>query len=218
MASNGKKQKEQAAITEKGNPAKPTGRFGALMLERMNESHSAVTEWGLSFLKVSDDAMLLDIGCGGGATLARLAAISKHSRVFGIDYSDVSVQKSKEHNKTLIESGRVEVLKENVAKMGFDNEAFDGIVTVESFYFWPDPVDSLKEVKRVLKNTGVFLLIADIYNTGDLPQEALENIKKYKMHNPTPEEFKNIFEAAGFSDIEIHFKNDTTWICVEGRA
>ena len=218
MSDMSSENKEEIDITEKGNPAKPQGRYGEMMLDRMNESHSPVTEWGLSFLRVSDDARLLDIGCGGGATLARLAGMARQGRIFGIDYSDVSVRKSKEHNKDLVKSGRIEVVKGNVSKMIFGDGTFDGIVTVESFYFWPDPDKSLYEVRRILKAGGVFLLIADIYDAENLPEKALENIKKYDLRNPKPEEFVEMFKEAGFSEVDVHLKEGTTWICVEGTA
>ena len=209
---------EEIDITEMGNPAKPQGKYGEMMLDRMNESHSAVTEWGLSYLTVADDAKLLDIGCGGGATLAKLAGIVRSGKVYGIDYSDVSVRKSKEYNKDLVGSGRIEVLKGSVSDMMFEDGTFDGIVTVESFYFWPDPEESLKEVRRVLKDTGTFLLIADIYDTEELPDKAVENIRKYGLRNLKPEEFRDMFMKAGFSDVSVHLKDGTTWICVEGRG
>ena len=47
-------------ITELGNPAKPQGTYGIQMLRDMNEHHSSVTEWGLSFLDISDDAAVLE--------------------------------------------------------------------------------------------------------------------------------------------------------------
>lgn len=207
----------QMDITEQGNPRKPQGAYGKLMLEDMNDHHSPVTEWGLSFLRVPEGATLLDIGCGGGATLARLAEMVPDGMLHGIDYSDVSVQESIAHNQVLVDSGRLQVVFGSVEQMPYTDDSFDGITTVESFYFWPDPVESLKEVRRVLKEGGIFLLIADIYGGYDLDEQALENIKKYDLFNPTPEEYKELFRQAGFSDTVVHLKENTSWICIEGR-
>ena len=41
-------KERQKAITTAGNPARPTGEAGQQMLARMNESHAALTAWGLS--------------------------------------------------------------------------------------------------------------------------------------------------------------------------
>jgi len=204
-------------ITELGNPAKPQGTYGKQMLRDMNEHHASVTEWGLSFLDISDDATVLDIGCGGGATLKRLAECSSKGRIYGIDYSNVSVQESIAFNKELVDAGKMEILSGSVESMPFPDSTFDGITTVESFYFWPDPEQNLKEVRRILKKDGVFLLIADIYGGYDLDEHAKENIRKYNLYNPSPEEFERLFCNAGFSNVTIHLKDETSWICVEGR-
>ena len=87
---------------------------------------------------------------------------------------------------------------------------------MESFYFWPDPQENLKEVRRVLKPGGRFFLIADIYGKAGLDQAVLENIELYDLFNPSKEEFHILFRNAGFIAVKIHVKEGTDWICVEG--
>ena len=87
---------------------------------------------------------------------------------------------------------------------------------MESFYFWPEPLENLKEVCRVLKKSGTFLLVADIYQKEGLPEHALENIKRYDLFNPTKEQFYELFKNAGFTLAQVHTKPGTDWICVEG--
>ena len=67
---------------------------------------------------------------------------------------------------------------------------------MESFYFWPDPAENLKEVYRVLKEQGTFLLVADIYQKEDLPEQVRENIQRFHLYNPTPEDFRELLENA----------------------
>lgn len=47
--------KNQEEITRKGNPRKPQGEEGEQMLQRMNESHAAVTQWALGFLDFEEE-------------------------------------------------------------------------------------------------------------------------------------------------------------------
>ena len=210
------KRKETVGITEKGNPRKPTGKYGELMLDGMNEHHGPLTEWGLSFLQNRAFSALLDIGCGGGATLKRLAMLAPDSLVTGLDYSKTSVQKSKDYNADLIREGRVKVIQGSVSSMPFETDSFDGITTVESFYFWPDPQNDLKEVLRILRPGSSFLLIADIYGGYDFNEETLTNIRQFDLFNPTPDEFRRLFLNAGFAKVNIHLKDGTSWICAEG--
>lgn len=208
--------KKQEEITRKGNPRKPQGEEGEQMLRRMNESHSEVTEWALGFLDFGEQDQVLDIGCGGGATLKRMSKRISKGDLTGVDYSGVSVKLSSEMNAEDIQSGKMEILEASVEKLPFEEEKFDKIVTVESFYFWPSPADNLKEILRILKKGGIFLLVADIYQKENMKEETLENIRRYQMINPTEMEFRELFEQAGFSSVEIHTKDGEDWICVEG--
>lgn len=202
--------------TQKGNPRKPQGKEGAEMLKRMNESHSRVTVWALEFFDFKENDQILDIGCGGGAALRRMSENIRSGHLTGVDYSPVSVKLSQELNEPDILNGKMEIIEASVEHLPFEDEKFDKIITVESFYFWPEPVNNLTEVLRILKKNGVFLLVADIYNKDSLGEQALENIEKYQLFNPTPDEFQEMFKKAGFSGVKIHTKTGEDWICVEG--
>ena len=88
------------------NTRKPAGFGGKLMVVMMNLSHSPVARWGLRFLELAPDDKVLDCGCGGGANIRRLLKKCPQGVVKGIDYSPVSVEKSKRVNETAIAEGR----------------------------------------------------------------------------------------------------------------
>ena len=211
-----KTERTQEEITISGNPAKPQGEDGATMLKRMNESHSPVTCWALEHWQIAPEEELLDIGCGGGATLKRMGEKITTGHLTGVDYSPVSVKTSLKTNRQDVESGKMKVLEGSVEALPFADDGFDKIITVESFYFWPNPQENLKEVRRVLKTGGTFLLVADIYEKPGLPREVKDNIRKFHLFNPTMEQFKNLFREAGFAETRIHTKDGEDWICVEG--
>ena len=208
---------EPEHITELGNPRRPEGEYGMQMLSRMNESHAGVTAWGLGFLDLKPAHQVLDIGCGGGAALSRMAQTVTEGHLTGADYSPVSVQAAKAYNAEAVAQGRMEIVEASVEALPFADGTFDRIITVESFYFWPSPAENLAEVRRVLKNGGRFLLIADICDCDALTETERANIKKYNLFNPAPEVFRALFEEAGFSEIAVHLRDDgKPWICVEG--
>lgn len=204
------------SITELGNPAKPQGNAGEIMLTRMNVSHYDVTGWAMEFLEISGSESILDIGCGGGETLRRLS-MKTSGHLTGVDYSAVSTRMSRELNFDSISSGKMTIADASVENLPFADGTFDRIITVESFYFWKNPQEDLKEVYRVLAGKGIFLIVADIYGGADLSDSEIENIRKYKLYNPAPEEFEKLLTNAGFSDVRIHTKSGTNWICAEGR-
>ena len=207
----------QQEITISGNPGRPTGEDGTKMLQRMNESHYAVTGWALEHWKIREDDRILDIGCGGGATLRRMSEQVRDGHLTGVDYSATSVELSGQTNAEALKTGKMDLVEASVANLPFVDNVFDKIITVESFYFWPDPAENLKEVYRVLKPQGTFLLVADIYQKEGLPEQVQENIQRFQLFNPTPAEFRELLEQAGFQKIQVHFKEGEDWICVEGH-
>lgn len=120
------------------NTRKPVGLGGKLMVAMMNLGHSPVARWGLQFLNAAPDAKVLDCGCGGGANMKRLLKKYPQGIVKGIDYSPVSVEKTKKVNETAIAEGRCAVLQGSVADMIFADDWFDAVTAFETLYFWPD--------------------------------------------------------------------------------
>lgn len=208
---------EKKSITELGNPRKPHGEAGVEMLNGMNERHYAVTGWALDFLDIHENDRILDIGCGGGETLNRMAEKVTSGHLTGADYSELSVKMSTERNERIINSGKMDVIEASVEALPFPDNSFDKIITVESFYFWPAPAENLKEVFRVLSAGGIFLIVADIHGGAELDEADIEGIKKFDLFNPTPDEFRILLENAGFTDVRIHTKSGEKWICAEGR-
>ena len=202
--------------TVEGNPRCPEGDAGRAMLARMNESHARLVDWGLAHLALRANDTVLDIGCGGGNTLARMAERVTEGHLTGIDYAETSVEASRTFNAALVDAGRMEILHGSVDALPFVDAHFDAVVTVESFYFWPSPEKSLEEVARVVKKGGTFLLLAEIYGRDDLPEDIRAKVVGYDLTNPTPEEFERLFRAAGFSEVTLHFKDGEYWIAVCG--
>lgn len=211
---------DELAVTQAGNPGNPHGEFGEQMLERMNRSHAEVTNWALDQLEFKAGDRALDIGCGGGATMGRLAsrieAAGGMGHVSGVDISEVSCETSRRNNEEAIRTGRMDVTQASVESLPFADGSFDVVTTVESFYFWPDPRRCLAEVARVVKPGGRFLLVADIYRRPDLAEDVLQNIERYDLTVLAPQEYEHLLRESGFSSAKAHLKDGTTWIAVEG--
>lgn len=209
------------AVTEAGNPAKPEGEEGIRMLARMNEEHAGVTDWALSLWHIDQDDVILDVGCGAGGALRKMSLAmgdDGFGELAGVDYSPLSVAEAGKTNAEDIKSSKMEILEASVDALPFAGERFDKVITIESFYFWPDPEKDLKEVLRVLKKGGQFFLVADIYGNADLTEHEKENVALYDLRNPTDREFEELLNKAGFSKVIVHKKEGTNWICVEGIA
>jgi len=195
---------------------KPTGRFGRFMARSMNYGHSKVTRWGLSYVSINKDDTILDIGCGGGKTVDTLAKAATKGKIYGIDYSEDSVLVASKINKKLIKSGWVEILHASVESLPFPDDYFDLVTAVETYYFWPDLIKNLEEIRRVLKPGGSIILINEAYRHDRFEKR---NAKWARMGDFTyhlPEEFREFLRDAGYSSIQIDVIEDKNWITAIG--
>ena len=193
------------------NTSKPKGFGGNIMVNMMNIGHSSMAEWGFTHINIQDNDMSLDIGCGGGANIKKLLEKSPKGKVVGIDYSEVSVKKSIKINKSAIERKRCEILQGNVQELPFANAAFNLVTAFETIYFWPDINQSFRQIYRVLKKSGVFMICNESNGENDKDKKWTEIIKEMKIY--TSEQIEYSLEKAGFTHIETN-KNDKGWLCV----
>jgi ubiquinone/menaquinone biosynthesis C-methylase UbiE len=198
---------------------KPTGRRGRFTLWRMNWSHSRLTDWGLAKISIEPHSTILDVGCGGGRTVGKLAAITTQGRVCGIDYSDESVAVSQKTNARWIDMGRVEIRQGSVSQLPFPDGVFDLVTAVETHYFWPDLAADTREVFRVLKPGGALILIAEAYKGAKTAAAKLT--EKYLplagMALLSVDEHRELFTTAGYSDVRVIEEPAKGWICSIGR-
>ena len=193
------------------NTCKPEGIGGKIMVNMMNAGHSSMAEWGFTHIEIRNDYRCLDIGCGGGANVKKLLVKTPYGKVIGIDYSEVSVIKSSKINKAEIENKHCEILQGNVMKLPFRKETFDIITAFETIYFWPDINEAFKQVYRVLKVSGTFMICNESNGENSKEEKWIKIIQGMKIYNS--EQIKKSLEDAGFTDIKIH-KNKKGWLCV----
>jgi ubiquinone/menaquinone biosynthesis C-methylase UbiE len=171
------------------------------MVAGMNgNSHAMLAKWALSSVTINDDSRVLDIGCGGGGNIARLLQLCPNGFVAGIDYSPVSVKKSIEVNAAAIARKRCDVKEGNVASLPYGDEEFDLVTAFETVYFWPTIEDSFRQVLRVLKPGGRFVIV----NEADGEEQVIKWDKVVDgMHTYNSAELQEHLTNAGFADTDI---------------
>jgi len=75
------------------------------------------------------------VGCRGGRTVHTLAEIAKKGKVFGNDYSEISVSVSRRINASLINSSNVEIHQGSVSCLPFTDNMFDLVTAIKTHYF-----------------------------------------------------------------------------------
>ncbi|MBR5656969.1 MAG: methyltransferase domain-containing protein [Prevotella sp.] len=182
------------------NCAHPQGRMGWFMLKFMNLCHAPLTNWGLDLVDIQDGWTMLDIGCGGGATLKRLLKRSKGGMVYGLDISEESVLKAQQVNAKLLDK-QVFVKQGSAAALPYEDGKFDLVTAVETVYFWPNLPGCLQEVHRVLKPGGRCAIMVEVVDADSKWTSVVDGMNAY-----TPIQLKTMLDDAGFLQTEIHRK------------
>ena len=185
------------------NCACPQGRMGGAMLKFMNLCHAPLTNWGLKLVGIQDGWTMLDIGCGGGATLQRLLKRSRGAQVYGIDISEESVAKAKKVNAKVLDK-QVFVTLGSAEKLPYEDGKFDLVTAVETVYFCPNLPNCLQEVRRVLKSGGKFAILVEVVDSDSKWTSVVEGMTAY-----SPEDLKKLLDDAGFTQTEIHRRKPT---------
>ncbi len=189
------------------NAGKPRGFWGRKTMRDMNKSHSDLTDWGLSFLNFAEDDMILDIGCGGGRTVHKLTGCTK-GRIYGIDHAPTAVTKSLCVNKKAVDKGQVGIVEATVSALPFGADTFTKVTAIETVYFWPDLVNDLKEVRRVMKKDGQLLITTEDRADSSKAKAYVEMQRQSGFFIPSAASLARALKAAGFHHIEANIRGE----------
>jgi ubiquinone/menaquinone biosynthesis C-methylase UbiE len=175
-----------------------------------NEALRAMEEKLAEKLDLTSNSLVLDAGCGEGVVAVYLA--KEHGfRVKGVDLIDSAISKADKRVLSLNLVDRVDFKVMDYTNLGFADEIFDGVYTMESLVHVPDYKQALSELYRVLKPKGRLALFE--YSTS--PRKTL-NLRQQKYLDMVVEEsgmhslpqfihgrFPKILEKTGFSNILV---------------
>ena len=202
------------------NARKPQGDLGSRLIDMMNENHEGLARWSTAHLDIAEDDVILDIGCGGGVNVKRFLQMTDN-KVYGLDYSELSVERSSRLNQKAIDDGKCEIVNGSVSDLPFDDDSFDIVTAFESVYFWPDFVNDLKEVRRVLKDDGIIFIANEALPIeDDRRQRDFCDLLDANIYSE--DELDESLREAGFSKV-VSFTKDSidsftgdvaNWICI----
>ncbi len=184
---------------------KPKGKVGSIMLGLMNSAHNGLNKWAFNKIELKENAVTLDIGSGGGKTIHTLSKMINNGKLYGIDHSEQSVKESIKKNIVDVNTGKVVIRQASVSNIPFENDYFDLITAFQTHYFWPDLKNDVKEVFRVLKPKGTFMIVSEL---GGIHY----HMKSYK----TKEEMSQLLSIIGFRSVKFYENTHKKWLCMVG--
>jgi ubiquinone/menaquinone biosynthesis C-methylase UbiE len=185
----------------------PSGWIGEIVARVMSLETRAVNALALSRLPLEAGDAVLEVGCGHGRTLAKLAARVGGGFVAGIDPSEVMVRLATRRMKSAIACGHASVHTAEAGRM-----PFEAALAVHVLYFWSRPEEELHEIRRVLRPGGVLLL-------GFRPDgpETRASVPGSIYHLRSVEEVEKLLAEAGF-EVDRVIEDASPFVCVTARA
>jgi len=140
-------------VRQFGHPRGIAGRVvGWIMAHR--RSNQQRNSWAVSLLDVQPTDRVLEIGFGPGVAIAELAGRATRGQVYGVDHSEVMVQQASGRNAAAIRAHRVYLAHASVDQLPSFDGPLDAILAVNSVGFWPNPVEQLRQLRRLLRPGG----------------------------------------------------------------
>ena len=156
----------------------------------------------VQLLNPKRNSSFLDVGCGSGILIKNLLALNSNIKLYGLDITPKTVEVAK---RKFGNEPNVEITLGSAVKMPYQDNTFDYVTCASSFHHHPDPLQSAKEMVRVLKPGGR-LLILDMCIEGLLRKILfkVENVyhNEGKVYRLTNKEMYDLYKKVGLKDIK----------------
>ena len=134
----------------------PEGEIGKEVAKMMNETNISMTKESIKALYLTDNESVLELGHGNAGHLPYLLDFADNIQYTGLEISETMKSEAESINSKYLSQANFQLFDGN--KIPFENESFDKIMTVNTIYFWENPVEFFNEIYRVLKKDGSFVL------------------------------------------------------------
>jgi len=136
----------------------PEGEFGLELAKEMGQTNLGMTKSAIHALGLKPGDRILEIGHGNAAHLEYLLSLSGEISYTGLEISKTMHQEAKALNSHLAKDEMIRFCRYEGEKIPFEDDSFTKIFTVNTVYFWADPLAFAKEISRVLHPEGRFAL------------------------------------------------------------
>lgn len=184
--------------------ARPEGAIGKAVTASLNTSNAGGYTAALASLDISDGDHVIEIGYGNGHEVPRILSQGKGVTYFGIDISETMLAEAMAFNAQLVREHRVSLVQGTSSAIVAPTDSFTRALTLNTIYFWPDPIADLRELRRVLRDGGRLVLGAIAPKSAAGRAVFQHGFKLYEK-----EEIERLLIEAGFSRVQVNMINET---------
>jgi len=171
--------------------------------EEMEDHHRYITEQTIRRMELRPGERVLDLGCGTGwATriLARMVSDGPagFGQVVGLDVADEMVRRARAQSKDF---ENVMYIWGPADKIPWEENYFDKVLSVESFYYYPDQERALAELFRVMAPRGRLFILINLYRDNHYSMRWVKELK-VPVHARSEAEYLELLKAHAFEDVQ----------------
>ena len=179
----------------------PRGYIGRVAFLLMHWMHRPLYENAAPALALQADDDLLEVGCGDGYFLRKYAAGVRS--IAGLDHSELAVKCALSNNKGRIAAGTADFVQGDASRLPWPDGSFSVVTSMGSFTMFPEPLETLKEMCRVLRPGGRAVILLE-WNAEDGKDHSAE-AKKYGMRIWSETEMRKAIADAGFPEVSVSY-------------
>ncbi len=175
--------------------------------EKMEQHHLDITRKTLRLMDLRPGQRVLDLGCGGGWATRLLAGAvldesgsvaGNEAQVVGLDISDEMIRLARETSQGF---RNVSYIVGSASQIPWQGNFFDRVLSVESFYYYPDQGRALDEVFRVMAPGSRLFILINLYADNEYSLQWVDKLK-VPVHVHSAAEYIEMLKQHGFENTE----------------
>jgi len=179
--------------------------------EKMESHHLDITEKTIRLMDLRPGERVLDLGCGSGwATrlLARMVGEGPEGfgQVVGVDVSDEMIRHARMASRDF---DNVLYVWGSAQQIPWEENFFDKVLSVESFYYYSDQERALAELFRVMAPHGRLFILINLYKDNPYSLQWVDKLK-VPVQVRSSAEYVDLLKKHAFEKVEARQIPDDT--------